>query len=508
MPLPSTVVFVHGWSVLNTGTYGKLPERLAREARERGAPLDIRDIWLSRYVSFRDEVLVEDLSRGLRTAIERDLSDLLARGKRFACITHSTGGPVVRDWWSRFHLEPRGAPPCPMSHLVMLAPANFGSALAQLGKRRLSRLKAWFQGVEPGTGVLDWLELGSGEAWELNRRWISMPGSTMKDTGVFPFVLTGQTIDRRLYDHVNSYTGEAGSDGVVRVAAANLNATCVRLTQEEPRVQAGRALAPELVPSPAKYAPPTVFGILPGLSHSGAGKGILRSVRDDGRSHPTVDAVLACLEVETIRDYDALREKFAAGNARVQESEHVETDPRLLLPDTVILNDPHSLVIFRITDDRGGTIGDFDLKLTATSPADPGGRPSPDLLPKGFLRDRQRNSRHPGTLSFYLDADVMTGGPALPSPRDPGRVIRPELEGATTLGLIVEPHLTKGFVHFLPAEFGANASLLHRVVKPNQTTLVEIVMRRVVREGVFRLDRLKKRSDRDFTRQPEGDPIP
>eukprot|EP01031_Cornospumella_fuschlensis_P043536 gene43536-53229_t len=43
----------------------------------------------------------------------------------------------------------------------MLAPANFGSALAQLGKGRVGRLKAWFSGVEPGQGVLDWLELGS-----------------------------------------------------------------------------------------------------------------------------------------------------------------------------------------------------------------------------------------------------------------------------------------------------------------------------------------------------------
>jgi hypothetical protein len=28
----------------------------------------------------------------------------------------------------------------------MLAPANFGSALAQLGKNRVGRLKSWFEG--------------------------------------------------------------------------------------------------------------------------------------------------------------------------------------------------------------------------------------------------------------------------------------------------------------------------------------------------------------------------
>jgi hypothetical protein len=54
-----------------------------------------------------------------------------------------------------------------MSHLIMLAPANYGSALAQLGKGRLSRLKFWFGGLEPGQGVLTGLN-SSSEAWDFN----------------------------------------------------------------------------------------------------------------------------------------------------------------------------------------------------------------------------------------------------------------------------------------------------------------------------------------------------
>ena len=42
-------------------------------------------------------------------------------------------------------------------------------------------------------------------------------------------MVIGQTIDRKLYDNLNTYTGESGSDGVVRVAAANLNSAYVRL---------------------------------------------------------------------------------------------------------------------------------------------------------------------------------------------------------------------------------------------------------------------------------------
>src|SRR5207249_4929975 len=192
MPNPKTVVFLHGWSVRSTDTYGKLPERLASDGAKAGLQLTVRSIWLGKYVSFRDEVRIEDIARGLESAVRMELKDLIDAGERFACITHSTGGPLARDWWNRFYLGAPGAKlaRCPMSHLIMLAPPNFGSALAQLGKSRLSRIKTWFQGVEPGTGVLNSLELGSGEAWALNKSWMGQLPAVIDSTGVFPFVLT------------------------------------------------------------------------------------------------------------------------------------------------------------------------------------------------------------------------------------------------------------------------------------------------------------------------------
>jgi hypothetical protein len=505
MALPSTVVFVHGWSVRNTSTYGALPQRLRREAAAQGSPIDVKHVFLGKYVSFRDEVRVEDISRGFEAAVRKELADLLAAGGRFACITHSTGGPVVRDWWQRFYLGPSSAPQCPMSHLVMLAPANFGSALAQLGKQRLGRIKTWFQGVEPGTGVLEWLELGSPEAWRLNEKWIAQPAKVVATSGVFPFVLTGQTIDRKLYDHLNPYTGEAGSDGVVRVAAANLNATLVRLEQEPETMAGSKPAAPRLVRAEMRTAPPTAFKVLPGRAHSGTAIGILRSVEDDGGPHPTVEAVLRCLAVEKTADYDALRAAFEAENPGTQEADRVEIAKRVVVRDTVYFTDRYSMVIFRIEDDQGGLIGEFDLKLTATPASRPDRKPTPDLLPQGFFGDRQRNHRHPGTLTYLLNADAMTGSPAVV--RD-GKELRPELPGAAKLGFEIEPHLASGLVHFLPAELAAAAKTLATVVKLNQTTMVDIVLRRVVRDGIFRLVPLDRRDDSDFSKEAAGDPLP
>jgi triacylglycerol esterase/lipase EstA (alpha/beta hydrolase family) len=129
------VIFVHGWNVKNTDTYGQLPRRLQTEAAQRGIELKTGSVLLSEYVSFDDEVTLDDIARAFEEAVQQVVLPRLAPGERFACITHSTGGPVVRTWLDLFH-GPGVTRDCRMSHLVMLAPANHGSALAQLGKSK------------------------------------------------------------------------------------------------------------------------------------------------------------------------------------------------------------------------------------------------------------------------------------------------------------------------------------------------------------------------------------
>lgn len=492
------VVLVHGWSVHNTKTYGKLPDRLQSEAqRNGGLRLDVRQIWLGKYVSFRDEIRLEDVSRAFDAAVKRELGALLDQGRRFICITHSTGGPVVRDWWDRYYVQKGRAGGCPMSHLVMLAPANFGSALAQLGKSRIGRLKSWFEGVEPGEGILDWLEHGSPEAWTLNERMFDYPDTTTGRNTVFPFVLTGQQIDRSMYDHVNAYTGELGSDGVVRVAAANLNAIHIRLEQQAPRqVGSGRRpkyQAPMLKLREARQTHRTAFAIVKGRAHSGKDMGILRSIRNNPRPDPTVDAILDCIRVDTPRDYRTICEQFEQHTAAVVQDELLEVNPRLLLPDQYFIHDPHSMIIFRIQDDWGYVVDEFDLELTA------GPENDPNHLPSGFFRDRQRNKRHRGTLTYFVNHAVMSGAGEV---RDNGNLYREVLPGAKSLGFRVHPYLDTDLVHYLDAELKATRARLEEFLKPHQTTMVDVTIRRVVRERVFHLT--KDRSGADFRKEPAG----
>ena len=505
MAKPLLVVFVHGWSVTSTDTYGELPARLKREAgKDGGPPLDVRNIYLGQYVSFRDEVRLEDIARAFDAAVA-DLLAELGGARRFVCITHSTGGPVARDWLDRFYVKPGRLADCPISHLIMLAPANFGSALAQLGKSRLARLANWFDGVEPGQRVLDWLELGSPESFDLNWRWINDYGAlelTASASPLFLFVLTGDRIDRKLYDHLNSYTGELGSDGVVRASSANLNATYVRLAQPQPdrgdTLPRAKAKLRNLEVAAVRRSARTAFKIIPDVSHSGDRMGIMRSVEETGELHPTAAAILRCLQVADDAGYASLCDAFDSENSAHQSPPNrLEIERVPVIPDRKYVHDPHSMLIFRLLDDRGAHVQEVDILLTA------GPNNSPNELPEGFLADRQANRRDSGTITFFLNFAAMAGSPAIPGPDD--SIVRPELIARGNYGLTIRPRATDGIVLYLETAISAAEHDILAYVAPNQTTLVDIVLTRVVRSGVFTFTR--QLAPRSFKNDAFGNPV-
>ena len=347
------VIFVHGWSVTNTDTYGELPRWLESQGASGGLEVEVGNIYLGRYVSFDDTVTVDDIARAFDQAVRDELAAKFKAGEGFACITHSTGGPVVRKWMDLFYKDKLDK--CPLSHLVMLAPANHGSALAQLGKSRLSRIKCFFDRVEPGQRVLDFLELGSDGSWQLNESWLDYDCPA---DGVYPFVLTGQKIDRKLYDALNSYTGELGSDGVVRVTAANMNCGLLRLRQDGDD-------GSKLVVDKMVRTKPMALGVLPGRAHSGEDIGIIRSVTmANAATHPTAQWVLRCLQVSSRIAYNALSVELDKLTAQTQEAEH-EEKVRALFGTRKYITSRYSMVVFKLVDDRGNQINDYDLLLTA-----------------------------------------------------------------------------------------------------------------------------------------------
>jgi hypothetical protein len=464
-----TVVFVHGYSVTNLNTYGELPLRMKQEGIKNKLDIDVEEIYLGQYISFHDEVLLDDISRAFESAVNEQLSDLIKAKKRFICITHSTGGPVIRNWWSKYYLNSKVT--CPMSHLVMLAPANYGSTLAQLGKGRISRLKSWMEGVEPGQGVLDWLELGSTGSWELNTEWILQGEKNISPDGIFPFVIIGQSIDRKFYDNLNSYTGELGTDGVIRSAAANINSQYIKLEQGTKAADLGKLFLADFRTSSA-----TAFRIVHNKSHSGSDMGIMGSVKKeitDKKSAETVKAIFDCIKVSNRVEYDLQAKKFIDETKQVQTDELVENfDGKLF--NRKFIHNRYSQLIFKITDTEGNSVTDFDLLFTG--PDD-----DPNHLPEGFFMDRQMNRVNRNTVTYYFNYDVMSGEDIT------GKAVNPGKAQANTLGLEIRPRPSDGFVRYLPCKLEATVDYLEKVLQPNTTTLLDIVLQRIVDKEVFRL---------------------
>jgi hypothetical protein len=456
------VIFVHGWSVRSTDTYGQLPARLSKGAARLGVELKTGNVFLGQYVSFQDDVTLDDIGRAFHQALAESVLPRLAPGERFACVTHSTGGPVVRKWLDIYY-GPDGLRGCPMSHLVMLAPANHGSALAQLGKTRLSRIKFLLEGAEPGKRVLDWLELGSTGQWELNLRALDYQ---YVESGLFPFVLTGQRIDRNMYDHLNTYTGEAGSDGVVRAAAANMNFNYICLDQADGELKVRRKVR----------SPRMAFGLLPGRSHSGEQIGIIRSVQeqdpDPAKPHPTVEWVLRCLAVTDPQGYEQVCAELDDLTSETQEAERFEEVKKLIGTSTYV-TDRYSMLTLKLRDDRGEPLANYDLLLTA------GPNYDPNELPDGFFCDRQRNQLDPGRITYYLNHNRMEEGLSTPA-----------LEKKMGFRVVARPDA--GLAYYSLAELRSDIANVEQLLRGNETAMVEIILRRAVDLAVFRLtDRLQ-----------------
>lgn len=478
-----TLVFVHGWSVTNMSTYGELPLRIKTEIQANGMDVSVQEIFLGRYISFHDEVHLSDISKAFNEAVKEQLSAIVNAGERFICITHSTGGPVLRTWWELFFRNQQKS--CPMSHLIMLAPANFGSALAKLGKGKISRLRSWWNDLEPGQGVLDWLELGSDEAWTLGKSWIMSQGKQTETNGFYPFVLTGQWIDRKFYDHLNAYTGELGSDGVVRAASANLNARYIKLTQNTLPTLTPDSLSTFAEPEVAQ-APESAFRTVFHRSHVGKEFGIMESVthnHEDAANLDNMNALMDCIKVSSKEDYDQVVSKFTKETGLVQEQERLEIGSGIFNTERYFIHDRFCMVIFWVHDEDNNPIADFDLLLTA------GPDNSPDHLPEGFFVDRQRNSGPNGNITYYLNFDAMKGTDAITNPD--GKIIRNAIPGTDSLGLSIFPRPDQGFMHYIPCHLPASEKFFEDCLVPNSTTLVDITLRRLIDKEVFRLEPLK-----------------
>jgi hypothetical protein len=202
--------------------------------------------------------------------------------------------------------------------------------------------------------------------------------------------------------------------------------------------------------------------------------GIMKSVKrstDDLKSIDTINAIFDCIKVTNNNEYKLVIDKFNTATEQVQKDELIEEVAGIFKTTRTYIHNRYAQVIFRLSDAEGNPITDYDLLLTA-------GNNNPNHLPSGFAADRQQNSKNPEVITYYFNYDILKNGSPVTNYKDK----------ITKLGLKINPRPDEGFVRFIPCEISANSELLDKVFKPNSTTLIDIVVQRVVSNEVFRFE--------------------
>jgi pimeloyl-ACP methyl ester carboxylesterase len=208
------LVIIHGWSD-HSASFENLAKLLEEALSRPAALVDFAD-----YVSMDDEVTFDDLVAAMSRAWRR--AGLPESPGSVDVVVHSTGGLVIRDWLSRCY-RPEAVP---IKHLLMLAPADFGSPLAHKGYSFIGRIfKGWSseKTFQTGEQILKGLELASPYSWDLALRDRLGKDVYYGPGRILCTVLVGNTG----YSGIAAAANEPGSDGTVRVSTANM--TCAAL---------------------------------------------------------------------------------------------------------------------------------------------------------------------------------------------------------------------------------------------------------------------------------------
>lgn len=420
------IVLIHGYNVTSTSTYGVLPQRL------KGLGHSVKHVYLAKYVTLDDDLTLPDIVRAFQSALTDTLGPGFEKSK-FVCITHSTGGLVARAWVHTYYSHRPKA--VPFSHLIMLAPPNNGSRLASLGKSRLSRLRNLW-GAEPGLKILNALELGSSYQWDLNSAWMDKQYHTT--AGFFPVVITGQWIDKKLWDVIVPATYERGSDGVVRAASANLNMKKYIL------------LADGSVQTSSIEGVP--FLLTRKTSHSDDRYGIMGSIPSKG-GHAVLDAIIEVLGVDSARSYRALYEAWAQKSALLQQQEGYYDGTPL---------DSYCQLIFNVRDTNGDGLVDYAIELIDIDNRG-------DRMPSGFMSHSFQNSVDAEVFVYYLNFNQIS-----------------KIVGGQ-LGFKIQSVVHSPLIRYDEKLFKTSLSQVGRFISANQTTYVQVQMNRRVNKNTFRL---------------------
>ena len=251
-PKPKPIIILHGWSD-SSESFEQLKQSLGGRLNR---PVD--EINLLDWVSMDDDISYDDIAAALDNEWTR--KGLSRQPHSVDFVVHSTGALVLRHWMVNYFTGPTQ---CPAHRILMLAPANYGSYLADEGKSFMGKIiKGGFS--DTGKKLLDGLELASNYTQDLAN--LDVLNSWFKPSnGIFVSVIVG---DGR-YGGLSGLTHKDGSDNTVMVPCANLECLQVDYTiKQTPTNIRNKNYKTQQSFKTHTHSSDTAFCVLKGLDHS------------------------------------------------------------------------------------------------------------------------------------------------------------------------------------------------------------------------------------------------
>jgi hypothetical protein len=338
------ILIVHGYSD-GSVSFTKLGDYFADQHF-----YDKDNVYYVNYASMDDQATFKDFADKLDDDYNR-----LFNGERIDIACHSTGALVVRTWLALRAETERALGrqlDCPVDHLLMFAPANFGSDLAKLGQSFLGKVRCTFfntnrrEGddfMESGKAVLEGLEPASPLQWTLSdydlfhENYFNPNGP--KNGVCYPFVFAaGNNYGGSFEARILKNRAKAGTDGTVRICGTSLNSRKLLLSFE-----GGRPVA--------QWCPETKFSKIPFAVFDGLNHGSIIDPDQEAflRASGPASLIGKALAVQTVADYQNLAAEFDAS---------CEANYKLLAPEC---KNKYQQFFFRVRDDTDCEVDDYFL---------------------------------------------------------------------------------------------------------------------------------------------------
>ncbi len=488
------IVLIHGYSSESptpdptsiANIYGDLPRRL-RES------YDIVEVDLSRYVSLNDSVSISDVARALNRALVEQHPDLLESG--FHVVIHSTGALVIRTWIRLF--SPR---PSPVRNLVYLAGANLGSGWASIGQGQVARWGRFVfeRGAQRGVKVLQSLELGSSPTIDLHLSFIEPESRILEDYKVQEFIIIGTQADPEWFAFPIRFAHEDGSDGVVRVAAANLNFNHFVVEPNEtaallswPAIRNAVQAAAVKADFPEYYAvkrqscagkdrPLVPCGIPYRCAHSGDKMGIVSGTVPREQVERMLKLALETPE-RTLAAYQRAVAAYDRETALTFETARTMQKPGLFnfLADPRNQYDPHAQIIFRLRDQDGLPIPIASSDIFFVSEQGVKG-----TIPiQSIIEHTSVSGVAPNVITFYVRTQKFDR-------RAKGWI--DQMANVSDFALeitAIEPAAPaqNPLISYLPLRIPLSGKQLKNLIQPHRSTIVDVTLLRLPSPDVYQL---------------------